>query len=179
LKLAKSIEMKFTAVVCILILLKTSTAQVATCQDDGGVNTDWFFIYKPPDSLDSKIIKSGPNPVWERSARAINEIADHAISRTMADFIAENINIKVLAYSDDPPNMPPQNVNSKAKGVLLIDNRETDAAAWFVHTVPKFLAYRGPYSWPASETAKGHMFLCVSFTEAHLNSVGMKTGLSL
>ncbi|KRY45692.1 Plancitoxin-1 [Trichinella britovi] len=144
--------MKFTAVVCILILLKTSTAQ-------------------PPDSLDSKIIKSGPNPVWERSARAINEIADHAISKTMASFIVEHRNIKVLAYSDDPPNMPPQNVNSKAKGVLLIDNRETDAAAWFVHTVPKFLAYRGPYSWPASETAKGHMFLCVSFTEAHLNSV--------
>ncbi|KRY44080.1 Plancitoxin-1, partial [Trichinella britovi] len=171
LKLAKSIEMKFTAVVCILILLKTSTAQVATCKDDRDDNTDWFFIYKPPDSLDSKIIKSGPNPVWERSARAINEIADHAISKTMASFIVEHRNIKVLAYSDDPPNMPPQNVNSKAKGVLLIDNRETDAAAWFVHTVPKFLAYRGPYSWPASETAKGHMFLCVSFTEAHLNSV--------
>ncbi|KRX56612.1 Plancitoxin-1, partial [Trichinella sp. T9] len=144
--------MKFTAVVCILILLKTSTAQ-------------------PPDSLSSKIMKSGPNPTWNPSARAISEDENHAIPKTMASFIAEHMNIKVLAYSDDPPNMPPQNVNSKAKGVLLIDNRDNDAAAWFVHTVPKFLAYRGPYSWPASETAKGHMFLCLSFTEAHLNSV--------
>ncbi|KRY45691.1 Deoxyribonuclease-2-alpha [Trichinella britovi] len=144
--------MKFTAVVCILILLKTSTAQ-------------------PPDSLDSKIIKSGPNPVWERSARAINEIADHAISKTMASFIVEHRNIKVLAYSDDPPNMPPQNVNSKAKGVLLVDSTGTDAAAWFVHTVPNFLAHLGGYSWPASETAKGHMFLCLSLNEAQLNSV--------
>ncbi|KRX13134.1 Plancitoxin-1 [Trichinella nelsoni] len=163
--------MKFTAVACILILLKTSTAQVATCQDDGGVNTDWFFIYKPPDSLNSKIMKSEGNPTWNPSARTINEVADHAISKTMASFIAEHMNIKVLAYSDDPPNFPPQNEKSKAKGVLLIDHTGNDAAAWFVHTVPKFLAYRGPYSWPESETAKGHMFLCVSFTEAHLNSV--------
>ncbi|KRZ82336.1 Deoxyribonuclease-2-alpha, partial [Trichinella sp. T8] len=154
-----------------MISLKNSVAQVSICKDDGNGDLDWFLVYKPPTLLNTKIIKSGQNPVWERSARAINEVENHAISRTMASFIAEHINIKVLAYSDDPPNMPPQTVNSKAKGVLLIDNRETDAAAWFVHTVPKFLAYRGPYSWPASETAKGHMFLCVSFTEAHLNSV--------
>ncbi|KRX33491.1 Deoxyribonuclease-2-alpha, partial [Trichinella murrelli] len=179
LKLGKSIKMKFTAVVCILILLKTSTAQVATCKNDRDEDTDWFFVYKPPNALNSKIIQSGPNPVWAASAQTIDQAAVHSIFRTMASFVAEHMDIKVLAYSDNPPNMPPQTVNSKAKGVLLIDNRETDAAAWFVHTVPKFLAYRGPYSWPASETAKGHMFLCVSFTEAHLNSVGMKTGLSL
>ncbi|KRX39695.1 hypothetical protein T09_12401 [Trichinella sp. T9] len=108
--------MKFTAVVCILIILKTSTAQVATCKNDRDEDTDWFFVYKPPNALNSKIIQSGPNPVWERSARAINEIADHAISKTMASFIVEDRNIKVLAYSDNPPNMPPQTVNSKAKG---------------------------------------------------------------
>ncbi|KRY08119.1 Deoxyribonuclease-2-alpha [Trichinella patagoniensis] len=159
--------MKFTAVVCILILLKTSTALVATCKDDRDGDTDWFLIYKPPDSLNSKIIKSGPNPDWAPSAQAINEVANHAISKTMVDFIVEDRNIKVLAYSDDPPNMPPQNINSKAKGVLLIDNRDNDAAAWFVHTVPNFLAYRGPYSWPASETAKGHMFLCEPFIYAN------------
>ncbi|KRY81835.1 Plancitoxin-1 [Trichinella pseudospiralis] len=163
--------MKFSAVVCILILLKTSAAQVATCRDDGDANTDWFFVYKPPNSLNSKIIKSAAAPAWTASAQAIDQRAGHSISTTMASFIADHMNIKVLAYSDDPPNLPPRNEKSKAKGVLLVDNTGTDAAAWFVHTVPKFLAHLGGYSWPAAETVKGHMFLCVSFVEAHLNSV--------
>ncbi|KRX51576.1 Deoxyribonuclease-2-alpha [Trichinella sp. T9] len=163
--------MKFTAVVCILILLKTSTAQVATCRDDGDADTDWFFVYKPPNLLNSKIIKSAANPAWGRSDRAINEAAGHSIFTTMAHFIANQGEISVLAYSDDPPNLPPINGKSKAKGVLLVDNTATDAAAWFVHTVPNFLAHLGGYSWPEEETAKGHMFLCVSFNEAHLNSV--------
>ncbi|KRY08116.1 Deoxyribonuclease-2-alpha [Trichinella patagoniensis] len=63
------------------------------------------------------------------------------------------------------------NEKSKAKGVLLVDNRANDAAAWFVHTVPNFLAHLGGYSWPEEETAKGHMFLCLSLSKAHLNSV--------
>ncbi|KRX11372.1 hypothetical protein T07_7729, partial [Trichinella nelsoni] len=41
-------------------------------------------------------------------------------------------------------------------GVLLVHNGVTDAAAWFVHTAPNFLAHLGPYLWPAAETAKGH-----------------------
>ncbi|XP_003366016.1 deoxyribonuclease II superfamily, partial [Trichinella spiralis] len=56
--------------------------------------------------------------------------------------------------------------------VLLIDKRQNDAAAWFVHTVPNFLAHLGGYSWPQTETAKGHIFLCLSFKEEFLNSVG-------
>ncbi|KRY27838.1 Deoxyribonuclease-2-alpha, partial [Trichinella spiralis] len=126
-----------------------------------------FFVYKPPNSLNSKIMKSAAVIAWTPSAQAINVAAGHSIFTTMANFIADNMNIKVLAYSDDPPNLPPQNGKSKAK----VDNRVDDAAAWFVHTVPNFLAHLGGYSWPAEETAKGHMFLCVSFNEAHLNSV--------
>ncbi|KRY26641.1 hypothetical protein T01_15076, partial [Trichinella spiralis] len=112
-----------------LILLKASTAQVATCRDDADANTDWFFVYKPPNSENSKIIKSAAVIAWTPSARAINLAAGHSISTTMANFIADNMNIKVLAYSDDPPNLPPQNGKSKAKGVLLVDNRVDDAAA--------------------------------------------------
>ncbi|KAL1283538.1 Deoxyribonuclease-2-alpha [Trichinella pseudospiralis] len=140
-------------------------------QDDADNNVDWFFVYKPPNVVTSKIMKSEGNPAWAPSAENVNDNREHSIVRTMAHFIANNADIKVLAYSDDPPNLPPRNEKSKTKGVLLVDNRVDDAAAWFVHTVPKFLAHLGGYSWPAAETAKGHMFLCVSFTEAHLNSV--------
>ncbi|KRZ66516.1 Deoxyribonuclease-2-alpha [Trichinella papuae] len=96
-------------------------------------------------------MKLGPNPAWG---------------------YLNNPQIKVLAYNDDPPNIPARNRKSKAKGVLLIDKRRNDAAAWFVHTVPNFLAHLGGYSWPPTETAKGHIFLCLSFREEFLNSVG-------
>ncbi|KRZ04653.1 Deoxyribonuclease-2-alpha, partial [Trichinella pseudospiralis] len=126
-----------------------------------------FFVYKPQNVLNTKIIKSERNPAWADSGATIDQRAGHSIVLTMAHYVQNHAEIKVLAYSDDPPNLPPRNEKSKAK----VDNRVDDAAAWFVHTVPKFLAHLGGYSWPAAETAKGHMFLCVSFTEAHLNSI--------
>ncbi|KRX42596.1 Plancitoxin-1 [Trichinella murrelli] len=152
--------MMFTSIIVIFISLKICIAQVATCKDDNNAN--------PPNVLSSKLLKSAMNPAWAASGANIDQNRDHSIIRTMA---TNNGDIKVLAYSDDPPNLPPRNEKSKAKGVLLIDNRDTDAAAWFVHTVPKFLAHLGGYSWPAAETAKGHMFLCLAFNEAHLNLV--------
>ncbi|KRX98908.1 Deoxyribonuclease-2-alpha [Trichinella pseudospiralis] len=161
----------FIAIILILISLNCCTAQIATCKDDGNNDVDWFFVYKPPNVVSSSIMKSEGNPAWAPSAQNIDHNRDHSIVRTMEHFIANNADIKVLAYSDNPPNLPPRNEKSKAKGVLLVDSRANDAAAWFVHTVPKFLAYLGGYSWPAAETAKGHMFLCLSLSEAHLNSV--------
>ncbi|KRY26702.1 Deoxyribonuclease-2-alpha [Trichinella spiralis] len=153
----------FIPIILILISLNCCNAQVATCKDDGDNN--------PPNVVSSNIIKSAVNPVWAQSAQNVNHDREHSIARTLAHFIANNGDIKVLAYSDDPPNLPPRNEKSKAKGVLLVDNRANDAAAWFVHTVPKFLAHLGGYSWPAAETPKGHMFLCLSLNEAHLNLV--------
>ncbi|KRY45690.1 Deoxyribonuclease-2-alpha [Trichinella britovi] len=154
-----------------MISLKNSVAQVAICKDDGNGDLDWFFEYKPPTLLSTNIIKSERNPTWGNSAANIDQNAGHSIRRTMENFIANNGNINVLAYSDDPPNLPPMNEKSKAKGVLLVHNGANDAAAWFVHTAPNFLAHLGPYLWPAAETPKGHMFLCLSLSKAHLNSV--------
>ncbi|KRZ65758.1 Deoxyribonuclease-2-alpha, partial [Trichinella papuae] len=156
---ANFIEIMNISIILILISLNCCTAQVATCKDDADNN--------PPNVVSSSIMKSEGNPAWAPSAQNVDHNRDHSIVRTMANFIANNINIKVLAYSDDPPNLPPRNEKSKAK----VDSTVTDAAAWFVHTVPNFLAHLGGYSWPPAETTKGHIFLCVSFIEAHLNSV--------
>ncbi|KRZ58203.1 Deoxyribonuclease-2-alpha, partial [Trichinella nativa] len=122
-----------------------------------------YFVYKPPNVLSSKILQSALNPAWAASRANVDQNAGHSIIRTMASFVQFQAQINVLAYSDDPPNLPPRNEKSKTKA---------DEAAWFVHTVPNFLAYLSAYSWPQAETAKGHMFLCVSFNKAHLNSVG-------
>ncbi|XP_003366021.1 deoxyribonuclease II superfamily [Trichinella spiralis] len=164
--------MMLTIITVILISLGSSWAQgVATCKADDNTDLNWYFVYKPPNALQTKIMQSGQNPAWARSAESIENNNGHSIVRTMAHFVAENQNIKVLAYSDDPPNLPPRNEKSKAKGVLLIDNSGANAAAWFVHTVPKFLSHLGGYSWPQTETAKGHIFLCLSINEESLNAV--------
>ncbi|KRZ52568.1 Deoxyribonuclease-2-alpha, partial [Trichinella nativa] len=155
LKYSKCIEIMFIPIILIFISLNCCTAQDATCKDDDG--------NIPPNVESSNIIKSTADLVWAQSARNVNDGREHSIARTLVPFTANNGDIKVLAYSDDPPNLPPRNEKSKAK--------DTDAAAWFVHTVPKFLAHLGGYSWPAAETAKGHMFLCLAFNEAHLNLV--------
>ncbi|XP_003373089.1 deoxyribonuclease II superfamily [Trichinella spiralis] len=163
--------MMFTSIIVIFISMKICIAQVATCKDDNNANVDWYFVYKPPNVLSSKLLKSAMNPAWAASGANIDRDAGHSIIRTMASFVQFQREINVLAYSDNPPNLPPRNEKSKSKGVLLVRSG-ADEAAWFVHTVPNFLAYLSAYSWPAAETPKGHMFLCVSFNKAHLNSVG-------
>ncbi|KRZ11080.1 Deoxyribonuclease-2-alpha [Trichinella zimbabwensis] len=155
----------FISIIVILISLKTCIAQVATCKDDDGNN--------PPNVLTSKLLKSAVNPAWAPSRADINQDAGHSIITTMANFVQHNAQINVFAYNDDPPNLPPRNEKSKTKGVLLVHNA-ADEAAWFVHTVPNFLAYLSAYSWPPAETPKGHMFLCVSFSKVHLNSATEK-----
>ncbi|KRZ47846.1 Plancitoxin-1, partial [Trichinella nativa] len=161
----------FISIIVILISVRTCIAQVATCKDDGNGDVDWYFVYKPPNLLSSKLLKSGGNPAWAPSMQNINQGADHSIVRTMESYVQHHAQINVLAYSDDPPNLPPRNEKSKTKGVLLVHN-VADDAAWFVHTVPNFLAYLSAYSWPEAETPKGHLFLCISFNSALLNSVG-------
>ncbi|XP_003381884.1 deoxyribonuclease II family protein [Trichinella spiralis] len=161
----------FISIIVILISVRTCIAQVATCKDDDNVDVDWYFVYKPPNVLSSKLLKSAGNPAWAPSRQNINQNAGHSIIRTMASFVQFQREINVLAYSDDPPNLPPRNEKSKSKGVLLVRSAANEAA-WFVHTVPNFLAYLSAYAWPAAETPKGHMFLCISFSSALLNSVG-------
>ncbi|KRZ47348.1 Deoxyribonuclease-2-alpha, partial [Trichinella nativa] len=121
--------------------------------------------------LNTQIIKSERNPTWANSRASIDQGAGHSIVLTMAHYVQNNPRINAFAYSDDPPNLPPRNEKSKAKGVVLVDNG-ADAAAWFGHTASNFLAHLGGYSWLQSETTKGHMFLCLSLDKANLNLVG-------
>ncbi|KRY10346.1 Plancitoxin-1, partial [Trichinella patagoniensis] len=132
--------MMFISIIVILISVRTCIAQAATCKDDGNVDVDWYFVYKPPNVLSSKLLKSGGNPAWAPSGANINQNAGHSVVLTMSR--------------------------------ILLVRSAANEAAWFVHTVPNFLAYLSAYSWPQAETPKGHMFLCISFSSALLNSVG-------
>ncbi|KRZ81316.1 hypothetical protein T08_5668 [Trichinella sp. T8] len=110
-----------TVITVILISLGSSWAQgVATCKADNNADLNWYFVYKPPNVLRTKIMQSGQNPAWAPSAQSIENNNGHSIVQTMASFIQDQPNIKVLAYSDDPPNLPPRNEKSKAKGAFIV-----------------------------------------------------------
>ncbi|KRZ67593.1 hypothetical protein T10_1685 [Trichinella papuae] len=113
--------MMLTIAIVILISFGSSWAQnVATCKADGGADLNWYFVYKPPNVLQTKIMQSQGRPAWGPSAQTIERDNGHSVVRTMVHFIGNNANIKVLAYSDDPPNLPPRNEKSKAKGYFKV-----------------------------------------------------------
>ncbi|KRX63378.1 Deoxyribonuclease-2-alpha, partial [Trichinella sp. T6] len=138
--------MMFISIIVILISVRTCIPQAATCKDDGNVD--------PPNVLSSKLLKSGGNPAWAPSGANINQNAGHSVVLTMSSFVQFQAQVNVLAYR------------------ILLVRSAANEAAWFVHTVPNFLAYLSAYSWPEAETPKGHLFLCISFNSALLNSVG-------
>ncbi|KRZ86086.1 hypothetical protein T08_10366 [Trichinella sp. T8] len=61
-----------------------------------------YFVYKPPNGLNTKIIKSEVNPRWSNSAASIDVTPGQSIARTMVHYVQNDPQIKVLAYNDDP-----------------------------------------------------------------------------
>ncbi|KAL1236578.1 Transcription factor [Trichinella spiralis] len=64
----------------------------------------------------------------------------------MSSFVQYHAQINVLAYSDDPPNLPPRNEKSKSKGVLLVRSGADEAAcSALLNSVGKAIRYQEPY----------------------------------
>ncbi|KRZ92738.1 Deoxyribonuclease-2-beta, partial [Trichinella sp. T8] len=72
--------------------------------------------------------------------------------------------IKFLAYNNVPPGIPNIKTKSNSKGVIIISTAANSAAAWVVHKTPGFPTAKTPYNWPASETARGHLLICLTFS---------------
>ncbi|KRZ47465.1 hypothetical protein T02_947, partial [Trichinella nativa] len=54
--------------------------------------------------------------------QAIDKCRGHSVFATIASFIANYKNIKVLAYSNDPPNLSLRNEESRTKGYSKVDD---------------------------------------------------------
>ncbi|KRZ48823.1 Plancitoxin-1 [Trichinella nativa] len=62
--------------------------------------------------------------------------------------------------------------NSKGFGVVILDIRAgTDEAAWIVHTVPGYPKPKVAYTFPASEYANGHLFICLTIAESQIEPI--------
>ncbi|KRY52409.1 Deoxyribonuclease-2-alpha [Trichinella britovi] len=128
------------------------------------------IVYKAPGQVNGKIIVAGAAGNWENGARAINLADGHSFAKALEHVVGNDGAIKFLAYNNAPPRVPKVKTKSNSKGVIILSTN-ADAAAWIVHTVPGFPIPKTVYTWPAAETAKGHLLLCLTIPESQINAI--------
>ncbi|KRZ65310.1 Deoxyribonuclease-2-alpha, partial [Trichinella papuae] len=107
---------------------------------------------------------------WQDGAAAINVDRGHSFAKALEHVVGTHAQIKFLAYNNVPPRVPKVKTKSNSKGVIILSTN-ADAAAWIVHTVPGFPIPKTAYTWPAAETAKGHLLLCLTISETQINAI--------
>ncbi|KRY69523.1 Deoxyribonuclease-2-alpha [Trichinella pseudospiralis] len=128
------------------------------------------IVYKAPGQANGKIIVAGAAGNWLDGAAAINAANGHSFAKALEHVVGINNQIKFLAYNNVPPRVPKVRTKSNSKGVIILSTN-ADAAAWIVHTVPGFPIPKTAYTWPAAETAKGHLLLCLTISESQINGI--------
>ncbi|KRX70133.1 Deoxyribonuclease-2-alpha [Trichinella sp. T6] len=57
-------------------------------------------------------------------------------------------------------------------GVIIVSTAgRANEGRWIVHTVPGFPAAKTGYNWPAAETAKGRLLICMTIAETQINAI--------
>ncbi|KRZ01333.1 Deoxyribonuclease-2-alpha, partial [Trichinella zimbabwensis] len=108
---------------------------------------------------------------WDNSAAAFTANAGHSFAKTVEHVVGNNPSVKFLAYNNVPPAVPNVKTKSNSKGIIILSTA-ADSAAWVVHTIPGFPTAKTPYAWPASQTARGHLLICLTIAESQINAIG-------
>ncbi|KRZ29918.1 Deoxyribonuclease-2-alpha, partial [Trichinella pseudospiralis] len=119
------------------------------------------IVYKAPGQANGKIIEATAAAAWQNGAQPLSNNAQHSFATALQHVVADNNNVKFLAYNNAPPGVPSIKTKSNSK----------DSAAWIVHTVPGFPAAKTGYSWPVAENARGHLLICLTISESQINAI--------
>ncbi|KRX55219.1 Deoxyribonuclease-2-beta, partial [Trichinella sp. T9] len=139
------------------------------CQNSDGTNAaDWAILYKAPAQRNGA---AGGN--WENSPAEVTANNGHSFAKALEHVIGADANNKFISYNNHPPDVPKIKTKSNSKGVLMMDTRDTDAAAWIVHTVPGFPKARTGYLFPPAEVQKGHLLICLTIKEDQIDTIAM------
>ncbi|KRZ00783.1 Deoxyribonuclease-2-alpha [Trichinella zimbabwensis] len=149
-------------VIPLFLFINLSYSQTSKCQDR--------TVYKAPGQANGKIITAGAAGNWQDGAAAITAANGHSFAKALEHVVGNDATIKFLAYNNVPPRVPKVKTKSNSKGVIILSTN-ADAAAWIVHTVPGFPIPKTAYTWPAAETAKGHLLLCLTISETQINAI--------
>ncbi|KRY64464.1 Deoxyribonuclease-2-alpha, partial [Trichinella pseudospiralis] len=128
------------------------------------------IVYKAPAQDTGKIIHAGAVGSWANSAAAFTANAGHSFAKTVEHVVGNDASVKFLAYNNMPPAISNVRTKSNSKGIIILSTA-ADSAAWVVHTIPGFPTAKTPYAWPASETARGHLLICLSIAESQINAI--------
>ncbi|KRX17672.1 Deoxyribonuclease-2-alpha [Trichinella nelsoni] len=130
------------------------------------------ILYKGPAQNNGKLLASDSPNDWANGAAPVTQNNAHSFAAALTDVVGPHANVKFLAYNNVPPAVPNVKTKSNSKGVIIISTAPgQNDGAWIVHTVPGFPAARTGYSWPAAETAKGHLLICMTIAETQINAV--------
>ncbi|KRX55220.1 Deoxyribonuclease-2-beta, partial [Trichinella sp. T9] len=141
----------------------------STCGNLNGANAaDWAILYKAPAQRNGA---AGGN--WENSPAEVTANNGHSFAKALEHVIGADANNKFISYNNHPPDVPKIKTKSNSKGVLMMDTRDTDAAAWIVHTVPGFPKARTGYLFPPAEVQKGHLLICLTIKEDQIDTIAM------
>ncbi|KRZ82355.1 Deoxyribonuclease-2-alpha [Trichinella sp. T8] len=129
------------------------------------------IVYKAPTQATGKIILAGAVGNWADSQAPFTADQGHSFAKTLENVVRTHASIKFLAYNNVPPGIPNVKTKSNSKGVIIISTTADSAAAWVVHTIPGFPTAKTPYNWPASETARGHLLICLTISKSQINAI--------
>ncbi|KRY10833.1 Deoxyribonuclease-2-beta [Trichinella patagoniensis] len=127
-------------------------------------------VYKAPAQDTGKIIHAGAVGNWDNGQAPFTNRQGHSFAKTLEHVVGDDRTIKFLAYNNVPPGIPNVKTKSNSKGVIILSTT-ADSAAWVVHTIPGFPTAKTPYDWPASETARGHLLICLTIAESQINGI--------
>ncbi|KRY08620.1 Deoxyribonuclease-2-alpha, partial [Trichinella patagoniensis] len=128
------------------------------------------IVYKAPGQDRGKIIFATAAGTWDDGAQPLSNVNQHSFAKALEHVVADNNNIKFIAYNNVPPSVPSVKTKSNSKGVMILSTA-ANSAAWIVHTVPGFPTARTPYSWPVAENARGHLLICLTISKSQINAI--------
>ncbi|KRX51722.1 Deoxyribonuclease-2-alpha, partial [Trichinella sp. T9] len=108
---------------------------------------------------------------WDDGAQPLSNVNQHSFAKALEHVVADNNDIKFIAYNNVPPSVPSVKTKSNSKGVIILSTAANSVAAWIVHTVPGFPTARTPYSWPVAENARGHLLICLTISKSQINAI--------
>ncbi|KRX33466.1 Deoxyribonuclease-2-alpha, partial [Trichinella murrelli] len=164
--------LKFSKLFALFFVVRLSHSQTSTCQNkQGNAAADWAIVYKAPGQDRGKIIFATVAGTWDDGAQPLSNVNQHSFAKALEHVVADNNDIKFIAYNNVPPSVPSVKTKSNSKGVIILSTAANSVAAWIVHTVPGFPTARTPYSWPVAENARGHLLICLTISKSQINAI--------
>ncbi|KRY47793.1 Deoxyribonuclease-2-alpha [Trichinella britovi] len=154
-----------------LLILPNPVTATSQCRTrDGNQNDDWAILYKAAGQNNGRIITAA-SVNWQQSPQSVGNRDGNSFGKALEHVAEANGDAKFVAYNNKPPNAVGVQTNSNSKGILIMNPRPEDSAAWIIHTVPGFPKALQPYTFPAEEIAKGHLFVCLTIKEEQLDVI--------